>query len=586
MIDDGQVIQQLPVSDGKASRLAFLRLAFQERSTVSCILALYLVAAGGGVAIPIALGEVIDGVAEGWTATQVDLLCALLLIAVVCQLLASRFGQRLSHRYGERCASSLRERTMERALRLPLTVVERAGIADLLTRTAGDVAAVSNVLRQTGPGVVAAGLELVVLVAAVAVVSPLLAMLIVPVVPFLVVVSRRYAKRAAPVFARERAAMAEIAEIVSATESGGLTVAAHRLGESREAAGAAAITGHWQRVRQIVGLQSWFMPALDIAQIVPVIAILWVGGLWAGAGYVTVGAVVACGMLTYRVAGPLERIMYSLTDLQSASAALARIEGIGLVPSESRGGRTAASGIALDHVVFGYESGPEVLRVDELRIPEGTHVVVVGGSGSGKSTLARLIAGIERPRSGSATIGGVVAADLEPECLRRRAVLLTQENHVFAATLRENLALGAGEPDDDSLWEALGRVGASWARSLAEGLDTVLETGELRLTAAQRQQLALARALVADADIVIFDESFAALDAHSKGDLEGSVFTLLRERTVIVVAHQLDFVSDETRIVVVADGEIVEDGVHAELVVADGTYASLWDSWKAGHGNE
>lgn len=577
------VEQQLPVIDGAAVRRAFARLAFRERSTVWWIFVLYLLAAAGGVVIPIALGRVIDGIDEGWTSTQVDLLCAALLIGVALQLLASRFGQRLSHRYGERCAASLRERTMDRALRLPLNLVERAGIADLLTRTSGDVAAVSNVLRQSGPSVVAAALELVVLVVAVAVVSPMLAMLIVPVVPVLVLASRRYTSGAAPVFADERAAMAVIAETVSATESGGATVAAHGLGESRELRGTAAIAMHWRRVRQIVGLQSWFMPVLDGAQIIPVVAILWIGGVWAGMGYVTVGAVVACGMLIYRVAGPLERIMYSLTDLQSAGAALARIEGLELVPQELRDGRTTESDIALDHVRFGYGSGAEVLSVDELHVSKGSHVVIVGGSGSGKSTLVRLIAGIERPRSGSATIGGVGAADLELDCLRRRVILLSQENHVFAATLRENLALGADETDETRLWGALEQVGAFWAHNLSDGLDTVFEGHGVRLTSAQRQQVALARALVSDADAVIFDESFAALDAYSKGELEGSVFSLLRDRTVIVVAHQLDFIANDTHIVVVVDGAIAETGTHEQLLREGGAYASLWDSWNAGH---
>ncbi|KDM90812.1 ABC transporter ATP-binding protein [Photobacterium galatheae] len=572
---------RLPISDTAKVRRKFCYLIGREKRHAFWIVLLYLVAAVAGVFIPVALGYIIDGISLGWSVNDVDLVCFALLVSIVVQLFASRFGYRMGHRFGERTAAYLRETTLKRALQIPLVTIERAGLGDISTRTSGDVNAVANVLRNTGPGVVAAIIELGVLVIAAFMVAPMMSLLLLSVVPPLFFVARVYVKQANPAFARERAGMADIAESISATETGAQTVMTHQLGEKRQKIGSVAIDNHWRNLKKIVNLQTWFIPSLDFAHIIPVIGILVAGGLWALSGGMSVGAVVACAMIAYRTAAPIERIMYSLTEIQSATAALARIEGLTEIPVDDRTLTTEQSQIELRDMHFSYENGPEVLQIEKLDISPGSHLVIVGSSGSGKSTLARVIAGIERPTAGYAKLGHVNAADLELTCLRKKVILITQETYVFAATLRENLSFTETPTDDQHMWDALQLVGAHWAFDLCGGLDAMIETDDVYLTTGQKQQITLARAIVANPDIIIFDESFAALDIQSKGELEESVFSILKEKTVIVIAHKLDVISEHTRVLVMAEGKIVEDGVHERLLEQDGIYSNLWKSWRA-----
>jgi ABC-type multidrug transport system fused ATPase/permease subunit len=229
---------------------------------------------------------------------------------------------------------------------------------------------------------------------------------------------------------------------------------------------------------------------------------------------------------------------------------------------------------------FAYREGHDVLHGIDLSLRPGERLAVVGPSGSGKSTLGRLLAGINRPRTGSVTVGEVDLTALPLDVLRTEVALVTQEHHVFVGNIRDNIVLARESSPDSTVIEALRAVDAwDWVERLPAGLDTMLGSGNLNLTPAQAQQIALARLVVADPHTLVLDEATSLIDPRTARHLEGSMAALLENRAVVAIAHRLHTAHDADRIAVVTEGRIAELGSHDELVAANGEYASLWRAW-------
>jgi ABC-type multidrug transport system fused ATPase/permease subunit len=236
-------------------------------------------------------------------------------------------------------------------------------------------------------------------------------------------------------------------------------------------------------------------------------------------------------------------------------------------------------------VHFSYVEGRDVLHGIDLSVGVGERIAMVGPSGAGKSTLGRLLAGIHPPRAGSVTVGGVGLTELPLDDLRGHVALVTQEHHVFAGTVRENIALAAAHvATDEEVWASLAAVDAdSWVRAFPEGLQEKVGSGGRALSAAQAQQVALARLVLADPHTLVLDEATSLIDPRAARHLERSLAAVLHGRTVIAIAHRLFSAHDADRVAVVEDGTIAEFGTHDELVAAGGSYAALWESWNGGN---
>src|SRR5699024_3328127 len=249
-----------------------------------------------------------------------------------------------------------------------------------------------------------------------------------------------------------------------------------------------------------------------------------------------------------------------------------------LVPDDRTptGALPTSDRLDVDDVRFSYIEGREVLHGVDLSLGQGERLAMVGPSGAGKSTLGRLLAGIHPPSAGRVSVGDVGLTDLPLDELRGKVALVTQEHHVFAGTVRENLALvldDAGAAGDANLRSALAAVDAlEWADALPDGLDTLVGSGGYVLTDAQAQQLALARLVLADPHTLVLDEATSLIDPRSARHLERSLAAVLHGRTVIAIAHRLYTAHDADRVAVVEDGVISEIGSHDELVDHDGSY--------------
>ncbi|MFD7640353.1 ABC transporter ATP-binding protein [Kitasatospora sp. NPDC059795] len=569
----------LPIATARQVRQAAVRLVREDGRAFAAVLLLNGLAALLGLAGPWLLGRIIDRVTHGATTGDIDRLGLLLFGCAVAQILMNRQARYLAHRFGERAAARVREQLLGRVLALPAATAERAGTGDLTSRGTTDATAVGETLRDAAPELFVAAAQALFVLGAILTVSPLLGSCGLLGVVGIALGARWYLRRARAAYLADRAANATLAGTLSATANGARTIDALGLQQQRLDAGRDAIdTANRARLRTL-HLRLRFFAVINLSYTLPVVLVLPLGALLVSHHTVTLGAAVSAVLYLRRVEEPLDTIVVLLESVQSSTAAYARVEGLAAAPAPAPTAdrEPADDRIRVTDVRYAYPDGPDVLHGLDLDLRPGERLAVVGPSGSGKTTLGRLLAGIDRPRTGTITVGGVPLADLSPERLRRQVVLVTQEHHVFLGTLRDNLRIAAPDADDPTLTAALDAVG--WHHDLPDGLDTDLGPAH-RLDGAQAQQLALARVILADPHTLILDEATALLDPTAARNTERALAATLTGRTVIAIAHRLHTAHDADRVAVLTQGRLTDLGPHEKLVTTDGPYARLWHSWQ------
>jgi ABC-type multidrug transport system fused ATPase/permease subunit len=576
----------LPVADGRSVRRYAASIARRHPRLLWGALALHVGAALAALAAPRLLGDLVEAVEDGTTVGHVDRIILILAVFLLIGTVLTRFARYTSQVLGEQVLAELREDFVGNALALPVGVVESAGSGDLLTRTSRDVDQLGWSVRWALPEWTIAVVSAVLTFAAALSVGWWVALPCFLGVPPLVIGLRWYLARAKDGYLRESASYSVINATLTETVEGARTVEALGIGEERIGQIDKDIKESYDAEKYTLFLRTVFFPNMEIAYLIPTVLTLLFGGWLYTQGSVSLGDVTAATLYVQMLIDPVDRIVSILDELQMGAASLARLLGVAQVPDdrEVSGAQPLDERLEAEDVRFSYVDGRDVLHGVDLDVGVGERIAMVGPSGAGKSTLGRLLAGIHPPRTGSVTVGGVGLVELPLDDLRGHVALVTQEHHVFVGTLRENLALaapvGAG---DDEIRTALDAVDAlEWVDLLPEGLNTMVGSGGRALTAAQAQQIALARLVLADPHTLVLDEATSLIDPRAARHLERSLAAVLHGRTVIAIAHRLFSAHDADRVAVVEDGVISEFGSHDELVSTGGSYAALWDSWN-GH---
>ena len=313
------------------------------------------------------------------------------------------------------------------------------------------------------------------------------------------------------------------------------------------------------------------------------VAILWIGAHLVMGGSLTIGQLIAFNMLAGRVSGPLLRVVQLWQEFQQASISVSRLGDLLNAPPEpsynpNRTTLPSLTGhIIFDKVTFRYRiDGAEVLRKLSLDIPAGKVIGVVGRSGSGKSTIAKLIQRLYVPEAGRILIDGVDLAQVDPAWLRRQIGVVLQENFLFNRSVRDNIALpDPGLPMEQVVAAAKLAGAHEFILELPHGYDTMVGEHGCSLSGGQRQRIAIARALVMNPRILIFDEATSALDYESESIIQRNLAQICRGRTVILIAHRLSTIRNANWIFVIEKGEIIEQGMHQDLLQLNGYYARL-----------
>ncbi len=315
------------------------------------------------------------------------------------------------------------------------------------------------------------------------------------------------------------------------------------------------------------------------------IAVLPIGGLFVMQGSLSVPTFLYCIILSVALLGPIITCMSYTDDIGVLKTVAGEIRKIVEAPvmerPETAGQEIKNYDIELKDVRFGYQE-KEVLHGISMEIKEGSYIALVGPSGSGKSTIARLVDALWDVKDGSIKLGGVDIREIPLDRYSDFIAYVSQDNYLFNQTIRENIRTGktTGEPaTDQEVEEVAKRSGCyDFIMNLEHGFDTVVGSAGGHLSGGERQRIAIARAMLKDAPIIILDEATAYTDPENESVIQQSVAKLVQGKTLIVIAHRLSTVKDADRLYVINDGKIEEQGTHEELLARHGLYEKMWAS--------
>ena len=273
---------------------------------------------------------------------------------------------------------------------------------------------------------------------------------------------------------------------------------------------------------------------------------------------------------------PVQDILSMQYSYAAAKAAMSRLNKILTLKTEKSADKILTGNdvdIKLQHLNFSYSEDKPILRDITLQIPAGSKVALIGASGSGKTTLAQIIAGFYERDNGALLYNGIDIDTLDKHSLRAKIFLVLQMPILFNASLRFNINMGDANISDAQIYEALEIAQLNeMIEGMKEGLDTIVGRHGIRLSGGQRQRLSIARMIIANPSVVIFDESTSALDVHTEAKLQAALVPLMKDKTLITIAHRLSTVKGADTIYVLEDGAIVQQGSHEELEDEEGHY--------------
>jgi ABC-type multidrug transport system fused ATPase/permease subunit len=490
----------------------------------------------------------------------------------------------LSTWLSQRFLLSLRTSFFRHLQGLSLDFFERRQLGDMLSRLTGDIAAIEAFLLSGLTSTVFYVLRLVIFTCALLILNWQLALMSFAVLPLFWLLSRRFSRLLKLVSREKRRRTGSIT--AAAEQSLGnvmLVQACNRQDWEAERFHQEGVR-KYQAEMASTRLRAAFRPLIDLVELGGAFIVLGMGVWELSTGHLTLGGLLVFLTLLSRMYGPVRGLSSLTNSVYSASASAERvIEFLDQCPAvpdapDAESPARAAGLVELDHVSFRYPGTDcDVLHDVSVRVMPGQTLALVGPSGAGKSTVAKLLLRFYDPDTGHIRLDGRDLRQLRLDSLRDNVAVVLQEVLIFDGTIRDNIAYGRPDAGEEEIVAAARAADAhTFIAALPDGYDTVVGQRGRRLSGGQRQRLAIARAMVRDAPVLLLDEPTTGLDAASGQRILAPLRRLMDGRTTVVISHNLLTVQDADVIVVLERGRVVDSGTHDDLLARNGTYARLY----------
>lgn len=530
-------------------------------------------------------GYTIDKFIETGDMKGLAFICIILVLMYLVNIFSTYYQNIVIVKISQRVSAKIRKELFTALQKLPLKYFDNNSSGDLMSRLTNDVDNINTTLSQSVTQLFSGIINVVGMLIAMLLLSPILTLIGMITVPLTFIATKTLAKKTQSFFVKQQRELGNLNGYIEEMVSGQKVVllfseeekVKEEFSEINERLTKSAIIAQ--------GVSSFMGPINNFINNISYLIISVVGGylILKGSG-ITVGIVFSFLLYMRNFTRPINEIMNLFNTIQGALAGAERVFEV--IDEEKEKDKDNAVNIdnieghvELRGVTFSYSNGKEILKNVSLEAKKGEVIAIVGPTGAGKTTIVNLLTKFYDIDSGEILIDGKNIDEITRESLRKTVAMVLQDTYLFSETVSENIRYGRLDASDEEVIEAAKMADAHhFIKQLPQGYDTVLSDNGGNLSQGQRQLLAIARAILSNASILILDEATSSIDTRTEVLIQNAMLKLMEGKTTFVIAHRLSTIRNADKILALKDGEIIESGTHDELLAKEGFYANLYNS--------
>lgn len=530
-------------------------------------------------------GYTIDKFIETGDMKGLAFICIILVLMYLVNIFSTYYQNIVMVKISQRVSAKIRKELFTALQKLPLKYFDNNSSGDLMSRLTNDVDNINTTLSQSVTQLFSGIINVVGMLIAMILLSPILTLIGMITVPLTFIATKTLAKKTQSFFVKQQREFGNLNGYIEEMVSGQKVVllfseeekVKEEFSEINERLTKSAIIAQ--------GVSSFMGPINNFINNISYLIISVVGGylILKGSG-ITVGIVFSFLLYMRNFTRPINEIMNLFNTIQGALAGAERVFEV--IDEEKEKDKDNAVNIdnieghvELRGVTFSYSNGKEILKNVSLEAKKGEVIAIVGPTGAGKTTIVNLLTKFYDIDSGEILIDGKNIDEITRESLRKTVAMVLQDTYLFSETVSENIRYGRLDASDEEVIEAAKMADAHhFIKQLPQGYDTVLSDNGGNLSQGQRQLLAIARAILSNASILILDEATSSIDTRTEVLIQNAMLKLMEGKTTFVIAHRLSTIRNADKILALKDGEIIESGTHDELLAKEGFYANLYNS--------